>query len=48
MCWNFFASSHGKGEVDNASVLLKREVHKEQIKPHVVKLQNAHNVVIFY
>jgi hypothetical protein len=29
MVWNFFATSHGKGEIDGARVLLKREVGKE-------------------
>jgi hypothetical protein len=33
MVWIFFATSHGKGEVDGARALLKREVQKEQIKP---------------
>jgi len=23
MCWNYFASGHGKGEVDGACALLK-------------------------
>lgn len=31
--WNYFAIGHGKGEVDGARTLLKREVCKEQIKP---------------
>jgi hypothetical protein len=26
MCWNYFASGHGKGEVDGAGALLKREI----------------------
>jgi hypothetical protein len=29
MCWNYFASSHGKGEVNGASALLKCEICKE-------------------
>jgi hypothetical protein len=33
MVWNFFATCHGKGEVDGARVLLKIKVQKEQIKP---------------
>jgi hypothetical protein len=33
MIWNFFATGHGKGEVDGVGALLKREVCKEQIKP---------------
>jgi hypothetical protein len=47
MCWNFFTYGHGKGEVDSACVLLKRKIRKEQIKPHAMRLQNAHDVVIF-
>jgi hypothetical protein len=47
MCWNYFANGHGKGEVDGASGLLKCEIHKEQIKPHACKLQNAKDVVTF-
>jgi len=47
MCWNYFASGHGKGEVDNVSALLKHKIHKEQIKPQARKLQNAHDVVNF-
>jgi hypothetical protein len=31
--WNYFAMGHGKGEVDGAGVLLKRELRKEQLKP---------------
>ncbi len=48
MCWNFFASNHGYGKVDDVGALLKQENRKEQIKPHVVRLQHTHNVVIFY
>jgi hypothetical protein len=47
MCWNFFAFGHGKGEVDGACALLNREICKEQIKPHAMRLQNALNVVTF-
>ncbi len=32
MCWNYFASSHGKGKVDGAGALLKCEIRKEHIK----------------
>jgi hypothetical protein len=32
MCWNCFASGHGKGEVDGASTFLEHKIHKEQIK----------------
>jgi hypothetical protein len=38
MVWNFFAIGHGKGEVDGARVLLKREVQKEKIKSQGLKL----------
>jgi hypothetical protein len=41
MIWNFFVIGHGKGEVDGYRALLKRELRKEQIKPHGKKLQNA-------
>ncbi len=43
--WNYFASGHGKGKFDNEGVLLKRKIRKEQIKPQVQQLQNAHDVV---
>jgi hypothetical protein len=32
MVWNSFITGHGKGEVGGLGALLKREVHKEQIK----------------
>jgi len=41
MSCNYFASGHGKGEVDGASALLKRELFKEQLKPNGRQLQNA-------
>jgi hypothetical protein len=47
MLWNYFASGHGKGEVDGANALLKRELHKEQLKPHGVNIQKAHEAIIF-
>jgi hypothetical protein len=47
MIWNYFATGHGKGEVDGAGALLKREVRKEQIKPDGRKLQNASEIVQF-
>ncbi len=47
LCWNYFATSHGKEEIDSASALLKHEIRKEQIKPQARKLQNAHDVVNF-
>jgi hypothetical protein len=47
MCWNYFASNHGKGKVDGDGALLKRKIHKDQIKPHACKLQDAKDVVTF-
>jgi hypothetical protein len=35
MIWNYFSTGHGKGEVNGASALWKREIQKEQIKPNV-------------
>jgi hypothetical protein len=29
MTWNYFASGHGKGEVDGCGALLKRKIRKE-------------------
>ncbi len=43
MIWNFFATGHGKGEVDGYGALLKRE--GKEIKPLGQKLQNAREVV---
>jgi hypothetical protein len=31
MLWNYFVTGHGKGEVDGADALLKREFRKEKI-----------------
>jgi hypothetical protein len=47
MTWNFFATGHGKGKVDGAGALFKREVRKEQIKPDGLKLQNTAEVTAF-
>ncbi len=47
MLWNYFAIRHGKGEVDGTSVLLKREFHKEQIKPDGMKIKNASEAINF-
>jgi hypothetical protein len=44
MCWNYFASGHGKGKVDGADALVKCKIHKEQIKPHACKLKNVKDV----
>jgi hypothetical protein len=47
MCWNYFASGRGKGEVDGACALLKREICKEHIKPQARRPQNAQDIVSF-
>jgi hypothetical protein len=47
MSWNYFGSGHGKGEVDGARALLKRQIRTEQIKPQGRKLQNAAEIVEF-
>jgi hypothetical protein len=47
LCRNFFATGHGKGEVDGAGTLLKREVHKKQLKPDGPKLQNCLEIIRF-
>ncbi len=45
MCSNYFASNHGKGEVDGAGALLKHEIYKEQIKTQAQRLQDVHDIV---
>jgi hypothetical protein len=45
--WNFFVTRHGKGEVDDAHVLLKHEVKKEQIELGGRKIKNVANVVAY-
>ena len=47
MTWNYFATSHGKGEVDGVSALFKKEVQKEQMKPDGMKLQNTAKFLTF-
>jgi hypothetical protein len=47
MSWNYFASGHGKGEVDGAGALLKQEIRADQLKPDGAKLQNAFEIVEF-
>ncbi len=47
LTWNFFATRHGKGEVDGARVLLKWEIKKEQIKPRGMKIQNVVKVMAY-
>ncbi len=41
------ATRHGKGEVDGVGALLKKELHKEQIKPQIFKIQNSKEAVSF-
>ena len=38
MSWNYFASRHGKEEVDGTGALLKREIRAEQLKSNGAKL----------
>lgn len=45
--WSFFATWHGKGEVDEGNALLKHEVRKEQLKHIVDKLDNVLYIVNF-
>lgn len=47
LAWNYFATGHGKGEVDGAGALLKRELRKEQMKPNAMKIQNAADAVAY-
>jgi len=47
LIWNFFATGHGKGEVDGVRALLKREIKKEHIKLRGMKIQNATKVVAY-
>jgi hypothetical protein len=44
---NFFATGHGKGEVDGVGTLFKHEVRKEQLKPKGQKIQNVTEFVAF-
>ena len=47
MLWKYFASGHGKGEVDGAGALCKREVRKEQLKIGGRPIQNVEQMVCF-
>jgi hypothetical protein len=47
MTWNYFATSHGKGEVSGARALLKQKLWKKHLKPNGMKIQNAHEVVSY-
>jgi hypothetical protein len=47
MSWNYFGLGHGKGEVDGAGALLKREIRMEQLEADGRKLQNAAEIVLF-
>jgi hypothetical protein len=47
MTWNYFATGHGKGEVDGVGVLLKQKLRKEKMKPCGMKIQNVHEAVTY-
>jgi hypothetical protein len=47
MTWNFFSFSHGKGGVDGVGTLCKWEIRKEEVKLYGLKLQSAHEVVLY-
>lgn len=47
MLWNFFGSSHGKGEDDGACVIVKREFQIQQLRLNTTPFQNAQDVVKF-
>jgi hypothetical protein len=47
MTWNYFAISHGKGEVDGARTLLKWKLQEEQLKPNGMKIQNTHETISY-
>jgi hypothetical protein len=39
MLWNFFGSNHGKGEHDGTWAMVKRELHKEQLRLNAPSLE---------
>lgn len=47
MTYNYFPSSHGKGEVDGAGILCKCEIRRKKVKPNGLKLQNSHEMVSY-
>ncbi len=47
MLWNFFGSSHGKGEYDGAWPMVKRELRKEQLRLNAPPLWNAFDAMKF-
>ncbi len=47
MLWNFFCSSHGKGEHDGTQAMFKRELHKEQLRLNAPPLWNAFDAMKF-
>jgi hypothetical protein len=47
MTWNYFAISHGKGEVNGARALLKQKLWKKHLKPNGMKIQNAHEAISY-
>ena len=47
MMWNFFALGHKKGEHNGASVVIKRTLTHEELKPDGVSMKGAADVVKF-
>jgi hypothetical protein len=47
MLWNLFGSSHGKGEHDGAHAMVKKELHKEQLRLNAPPLWNAFDAMKF-
>jgi hypothetical protein len=47
MLWNFFGSSHEKGEHDGVGNIAKSEFQKGQMRLNAIPLWNAYNVVKF-
>ena len=47
MTWNYFGSSHGKGEHNGTSIVVKRALTHEQFKIDGVILRQATDVVDF-
>ena len=44
-CWNFFETSHGKGENDTVGACVRRELRRYQMNPHVNQFESADQVV---
>jgi hypothetical protein len=47
LVWNYFSMGHGKSKVNGISVLLKKELRKEQAKFQGLKIQNAKEMISF-